>query len=43
MREAISRRRADRDILKDPHGIEAMKRERIGKCILKEVEYLPLT
>ena len=28
MREAITRRRAERDILKDPHGIEAMKEER---------------
>jgi hypothetical protein len=27
MREDISRRRAERDILKDPHGIEAMEGE----------------
>jgi hypothetical protein len=45
MREDISRRRAESDILKDPHGIEAMegeRRGRIGKCILKRWSICPL-
>ncbi len=45
MRETIPRRRAERDIMKNPHGIEAMKGEEgeLEDASLKEMEYSPLT